>query len=318
MVKVGITGCDNVRAAELVRILINHPDVELMWIKSASAGGLRVDHVVPGIIGECDLTLNTQSELEAVDVIFTCGARGHASVNIGTLNQTEGTHIIDLSGSHNLDHGVDQLWKYGLPEMQRRVLVHDTQLATVPGSAAVVSLLALMPLARNQMLNSPLTLRVEVGEMAFPDDGKTIDGLSPKNWADVQQQELEMALRQCQTGFDQPVNLSFKRRAERRTIAVEARFKCDAGGEMLRQLYNQYYDDHNFVFMVDRNIVAADVENTNKCLIRLDKDDHDGVLTVQAMMDILLKGSAGNAVHVMNLMFGLHERVGLTLKGTGC
>ena len=87
---------------------------------------------------------------------------------------------------------------------------------------------------------------------------------------------------------------------------------------MVRELYEQYYDDHNFVFIVDRSITMVDVENTNKCLIRLEKDEHSGVLTITAMMDALLKGAAGTAVHAMNLMFGLQERVGLMLKGTGC
>ena len=112
--------------------------------------------------------------------------------------------------------------------------------------------------------------------------------------------------------------MDITRLAERRMLAVAVRFKCGLEDEALRQLYEQYYDDHNFVFIVDRPIVAADVENTNKCLIRIDKDDRKGWLTVHAVMDGLLKGGAGNAVHVMNLMFGLLERVGLGLKATGC
>ena len=106
--------------------------------------------------------------------------------------------------------------------------------------------------------------------------------------------------------------------AERRTLAAAVQFKCDVEGDMIRQLYETYYEDHNFVFLVDRPIVAADVENTNKCLIQLYKDESNGLLTVNAVMDVLLKGCVGNAVHAMNLMCGLHERVGLSLKGVGC
>ena len=132
------------------------------------------------------------------------------------------------------------------------------------------------------------------------------------------QDEISFALTQCQSSFNQSVSLDISRLAERRMLAVAVQLKCDVDSEMVRQLYEQYYDDHNFVFLVDRPIVAADVENTNKCLIRIDKDDRSGWLTVHAVIDALLKGGAGNAVHVMNLLFGLHERVGLTLKGTGC
>ena len=205
-----------------------------------------------------------------------------------------------------------------MSEMQRRVLVHESQWVTVPGSAAVASLLALMPMARNQQLGSALTLRVQAGAAVFPIDGKTPDGLTPDAFAREQQEELLQALRQCQPDYDQPVTLSVSPVAERRTLAVEARFTCNADLAMVTTQYEEYYDDHSFVFIVDRQPNAADVENTNKFLIHLEKDEATGEVVVHGMMDALLKGAAGNAVHAMNLMFGLHERVGLTLKGTGC
>lgn len=318
MIKVGIVGCDHQRAAELVRILINHPDVELMWATGGCDAGTRLDSIVPGIIGECDLVVADEPALADVNLVYLCGSRADVSAWMASHPVPDGLKLIDLSGSHNLDHGEAVAWKYGLSEMQRRVLVHDTDWVTVPGNAATAALLALMPMARNLLLNSPLNLHVAMGEMALASDGRTLDGLTADEWAMEQQREVVMALGQCQSSFNQPVELTISRLAERRALAVAARFKCGVDDEMVRQLYEQYYDDHNFVFLVDRPIVAADVENTNKCLIRLDKDDHTGDLTVHAVMDVLLKGSAGTAVHAMNLLFGLHERVGLALKGTGC
>ena len=278
MVKVGITGCDNLRAAELVRVLINHPDVELKWVCGAGMIGSRLDQVVPGIVGECDLELEAAGRLDEVDVVFTCEPLGQASMSDDITTLPEGLKIIDLSGRHNLDHGVVLPWKYGLSEMQRRVLVHDTQYITVPGIAATASLLTLMPIARNQKLNNPLAIHVEMGTMAFPCEGKTIDGMDLIQWTETQRREIEMVLGQCQSSVNQPVVLT----------------------------------------IVDRPVVAADVENTNKCLINIVNNGLAGEFTVHAVMDLLLKGSAGNAVHAMNLMFGLHERVGLALKGTGC
>ena len=321
MIKVGITGCDNLRAAELVRVLINHPDVELKWVTNNSHKHVRLDHIVHGIIGETDLVVNANRELAEcdVDIVFACGARGQLSHELEELSPE--TRIVDLSGSHNLDHGEDKPWKYGLGEMQRRVLVHEASRVTVPGNAATASLLALMPMARNLLINNPVTLHVSMGTLAFPSgDIKrplTLDGLDVYQWAQEQQREVVLALTQCQTSFNQPVELTISPVEERRMLAVEASFRCDVDDEMIRQLYEQYYDDHNFVFMVDRPIVIADVENTNKCLIHLDKDNASGLLTVHAVMDLLLKGCAGTAVHAMNLLFGLHERVGLSLKATG-
>lgn len=318
MIKVGIIGCKNFLAAELVRILINHPDVELMWVSDTALADRRLDDVVSGIVGECDLTVQRECPLDEVDLIYLCDNRKEVSALLGSLDVPEDVSVIDLSGSHNQDHGEDKVWRYGLSEMQRRLLVHDPRMVTVPGNAAAVSLLALMPLARNLLLNSPLELRVALGIGVLPEDGRTIDGMSVEAWARDQQQEVVMALGQCQSSFNQPVTLSITPLAERRTLAVAARFKCGVDGDTIRQLYEQYYEDHNFVFMVDRPILTADVENTNKCLIRIAKDECSGEVTIHAVMDALLKGCAGNAVHAMNLMFGLHEKVGLSLKGSGC
>ena len=93
---------------------------------------------------------------------------------------------------------------------------------------------------------------------------------------------------------------------------------CSIDLDMLRSLYEEYFDDHNFVFLVDRPVGVADVENTNKCLIRLSRDEGSGQVTVVAVMDGLIKAGVGNAVHAMNLMFGLYECIGLALKGSGC
>jgi len=319
MIKVGIVGCDHQRSAELVRLLINHPDVALMWATATSCeAGTRLDSIVPGIVGECDLVVAADADFAAVDLVYLCGSRADVSAWLSSMSIPDSVGVIDLSGSHNQDAGDGTLWKYGLSEMQRRLLVHDTRLITVPGNAAIAALIALMPMARNLMLNHPLSLRVTLGELAFPLDGKTLDGFSAEEWARDQQREVVRALGQCQSSFNQPVELTVGTHAHRRALAVEARFKCGVDIEMVQQLYEQYYKDHNFVFIVNRPITIADVENTNKCLIGLDMDERSGELAVQGMMDLMLKGSAGTAVHAMNLMFGLHERVGLALKGSGC
>lgn len=318
MIKVGIIGCGDLPAAELLRVLINHPDVELKWVQERDAVGTRLDRLVLGIIGECDLATVADGQIDEVDLVYLCGTRAQVASRLSKLTIPDGVRVIDLSGNHNLDHGEDKPWTYGLAEMQRRVLVHDARLVTVPGNAAIASLVALMPMARNLLLNSPLQLHVALGQSVLTGDGKTLDGMTTTQWAHDQEQEVALALRQCQSSFNQPLTMTVTPLAERRTLAVAARFKCGVDAETIAQLYEQYYDDHNFVFIVDRPVVTADVENTNKCLLYLDKDDHSGDLTVHAVMDVLLKGCAGSAVHAMNLLFGLHERAGLALKGTGC
>ena len=321
MIDVGVIGCGSLPSAELIRVLINHPDVELKWVSGGCPDGMRLDAVVPGIVGECPLVVTDDAPLDDVDVVFVSGSRKDAACRLAGMSIPEDLRVIDMSGCHNNDFGDDSQWDYGLGEMQRRVLVHEARLVTVPGNAAAASLLALMPLARNLLINSPVELQVQMGETAMPlIDGRraTIDGMDAAEWASDQCREVTTALKACQTSFSQPVTMTVNPIDERRALVVEACLNCAVDADMVRELYEQYYDDHNFVFIVDRPIVTADVENTNKCLLRIHKDDASGRLTVQAVMDALLKGSAGNAVHAMNLMFGLHERVGLALKATGC
>ena len=303
-----------------MRILINHPDVELKWVTGSKADQ-PIAHVVSGIVGECDLTLSSgEGPLPDVDVVFLCQGRQRIGDSLQKLPLAPTTRVIDLSGSHNADAWSGD-WTYGLSEMQRRVLVHDAQYVTVPGNAATAALLALMPMARNLLINSPVKLEVEMGAAAFAEGvvpTTNPDGIPLDQWAEDQRREVAMVLQQCQSSFDQPVELSITPVSERRTLAVKAQLRCGMDVDTIRQLYEEYYEDHNFVFMVGRCPVATDVVNTNKCLIHLDKDDQTGLLTVHAMMDVLLKGNAGTAVHVMNLLFGLHERVGLALKCSGC
>ena len=318
MIRVGIIGCEGLRASELIRILINHPDVELKWVTDVACAGMRLDRIVPGIVGESELTVNAEGDLEEVDLVYLCGSRDQVASRLRTNELPEDVKVIDLTGCHNLDCGADGSWTYGMGEMQRRVLVHEAQRVTVPGPAAVAALLALMPLARNLMLNSPLSLQVSAGSAVLGAAGVTADGDIPASWTAEQQRELCHALKQCQSSFDQPVSLTVAPMDAKRLLTVEARFKSGLDLEMLKSLYEQYYDDHNFVYLMDRPIVPADVENTNKCLLRLSKEENSGEVTVLAVMDGLLKAGVGNAVHAMNLMFGLHECIGLTLKASGC
>ena len=317
MIKVGIIGCEGLRAIELVRILINHPDVELQWVCDAGHRGVSLDRLVPGIVGESSLTVSDEGKLADVDLVYLCLPRDKVETWLKRNPLPGELKVVDMSGCHNLDQGVDGPWVYGMGEMQRRVLVHNAQWVTMPGVAAVASLLTLMPLARNQMLKGPLSLHVTLGSAVLRDNRVEDGCLPPETWIREQEQEVCRALKHCQAGYSEAVSMSVEPATEPRLLTVEARYKTSVALEMLSRIYGQYYEDHNFVFLMNRPVTAADVVNTNKCLLTLDKDESD-VVTVHAVMDGLLKAAAGNAVHAMNLMFELHERVGLTLKASGC
>ena len=314
MIKVGITGCDHLLAAELVRILINHPDVQLEWVTASCPQGTRLDQLVPGIIGECDLVVKDPWDCDDVDIVFLGAGLDPLPETLKKRCLSQDCRVVDLTGGHNLDHGEGKQWTYGMSEMQRRVLVHDARLVTLPGAVAMAAMLALLPMARNNLLNNPVSVIAAVGSCLL--DSMTAGGLSIEQVAQRQADEVSYALEQCQPGFNQSVSVDIASVSMPRVLGATVSFKSEFDEGVVRQLYEQYYDDHNFVFLVDRSLVTTDVANTNKCLIHIVKKD--GCFTLNAGIDGFLKGGAGTAVHAMNLMFGLHERVGLTLKGTGC
>jgi len=202
MIKTGVCGCDDLVAAELVRALMRHPDVDLRWVSSSHPAGSRLDAIVPGLVGETDMEVVAllPEPLDGVDVVFVCDP----SVSFdGEL--PEGVRIIDLTGNHNVEACVDEssAWTLGMPEMTRRVLVHDCYRAAVPGAAVVATLLALLPLARNLLLNSPVDVRLGVGKVALP---ALVRGMDAQQWLSQQQHEAIQVLTCCQTSYTQPVD----------------------------------------------------------------------------------------------------------------
>ena len=99
-----------------------------------------------------------------------------------------------------------------------------------------------------------------------------------------------------------------------RGLLAAVHVKCNVDIKVIRQLYDEYYDDHHFTFITDNEVQMQDVVNTNKCLLHLERIDDQ--LLITAAIDDVMKGAAGNAVHCMNLLFGLHERVGLLTKSS--
>lgn len=293
-------------AGELVRLLINHPDIDIMWINSTRCAGRRVCDVHHGLIGETDIRFSPTADLDTIDVLFIFR---HKNQTIEWLNERvipENLRVIDLSvdmqaPANAEEHG----FVYGLPEFNRKTLVRGATKAIVPHPLAAVTLLALLPLAKAAMLGNPISATATLPRLGDNDKGVTDEEIAT---------EISAALQELQPGPS--ANLCFTtlppahERATEATVTLEV--PADIG--LLSRVFEEYYDDHGFVFVVNTPPTAKEVEGTNKCLIYLEKAD--GRLKVTAIMDALLKGGAGTAMHVMNLLFGLHELTGLALKAS--
>ncbi len=290
MIKVGITGGHTRRAGELIRLLLNHPDVVVSAVRAPGPmfAGRPLSSLHRGLTGETPLTFsNGELPLDSLDVLFMTG-------NEIPDDLPEKLKVVNLTRTM-LDGYV-----YGLPELNRKALVRGATRANIPSSVATAVVTPLLPLARNLMLNTPIETEVSVGEV-----DSTLFGLRDG--------EIKDALMSLQTSFD-PRNLKVSvtpapwQRATRVVTTVET--SLDPLGA--REMFDEFFNDHNLTYTVDRAPVADDVLGTPKCLIAIDRDD-DRRLRLTSVIDGPLKGCASQGIHIMNLLMGLAERTGLSL-----
>ncbi len=319
MIKAGIIGGAGYTAGELIRLLVNHPDVEIAWVNSSSNAGNRVDAVHQGLIGETDLKFISETPFEDIDVMFCCTPHGETRKFMEAHNVPDNLRIIDLSTDYRHQDGTHD-FVYGLPELNRKVIVNGTKHIANPGCFATCIQLALLPLAKNLLLNSDIHVHAITGSTgAGVKPGATShfswrnDNVSIyKPFKHQHLDEIRQSLTQLQNSFKAELNFIPVRGCFSRGIFASVYLDCPLELDMVRKLYDEYYSDHNFTFVTDKMPDLKDVVNTNKCLLHLIKEGNK--LLVISVIDNLLKGASGQAVHNMNLLFGLHERVGLALK----
>ncbi|NDV83885.1 N-acetyl-gamma-glutamyl-phosphate reductase [Bacteroides sp. 51] len=321
MIKVGIIGGAGYTAGELIRLLINHPDVEIVFINSSSNAGNKITDVHSGLYGECDLTFTDTMPLDEIDLLYFCTAHGDTRKFMESHNIPENLKIIDLSMDYRIEND-DHEFLYGLPELNRRAICKAKYVAN-PGCFATCIQLGLLPLAKHLMLNDDIMVNAITGSTgAGVKPGSTThfswrnNNMSVYKAFDHQHvPEIKQSLKQLQNSFNSSIDFIPYRGDFARGIFATLVVKCKVEIDEIKRIYEEYYDRDSFVHIVDKNIDLKQVVNTNKCLIHLEK--HGDKLLIISCIDNLLKGASGQAVHNMNLMFNLEETVGLRLKPTG-
>lgn len=318
MIKTGIIGGAGYTAGELIRLLINHPDVKIGFINSSSNAGNKITDVHEGLYGECDLTFTDALPLDEIDLLFFCTAHGDTRRFMESHNIPEDLKIIDLSMDYRIagdDHG----FLYGLPELNRRAICKAKYVAN-PGCFATCIQLGLLPLAGHLMLNDDIMVNAITGSTgAGVKPGATThfswrnNNMSVYKAFDHQHvPEIVQSLKQLQNSFNSNIDFIPYRGDFTRGIFATLVVKCKVELKEIVRMYEDYYDRDSFVHIIDKNIDLKQVVNTNKCLIHLEK--HGDKLLIISCIDNLLKGASGQAVHNMNLMFNLEETIGLNLK----
>ena len=318
MIKVGIIGGAGYTAGELIRLLLNHPEVEIRFVNSTSNAGNKIVSVHAGLYGETDLVFTDELPLDEIDVLFFCTAHGDTRKFMDSHQIPEGLRLIDLSMDYRLKSD-DHDFIYGLPELNRRAICHSMHVAN-PGCFATCIQLGLLPLAKHSLIRSDVMVNAITGSTGAGVKPGATSHFSWRNnnmsiYKPFQHQhvpEIKQSLIQLQEDFHSNIDFIPYRGDFTRGIFATLVLKCNLDEEQLYQLYEDYYAEDSFVFMVYDNIDLKQVVNTNKCLIHLEK--HDDKLLIVSCIDNLLKGASGTAVHNMNLMFNLEETVGLNLK----
>lgn len=319
MIKAGIIGGAGYTAGELLRLLINHPDVEIKWVNSSSNAGNLVTDVHQGLIGEIDLRFTDETPMDEIDVLFCCTPHGQTRTFLESHEVPEEVRIIDLSTDYRIEDGTHD-FVYGLPELNRKRIVRGAKRIANPGCFATAIQLALLPLAKNLLLNSPIHVTAITGSTGAGVKPSATSHFSWRNnnvsiykpFTHQHLAEIRQSLTQLQSSFSKPIEFIPMRGPFARGIMAVVYLDCPVDLDVVRKLYEDFYDDHNFTFITDKAPDLKDVVNTNKCIIHLEKID--GKLLITSVIDNLVKGASGQAVHNMNLLFGLHERAGLQLK----
>ena len=254
-----------------------------------------------------------------MDVIFFCTPHGESKKFIESHDIPEDLKIVDLSQDFRLEGDHDFI--YGLPEINRKYIIRGKRVAN-PGCFATAIQLALLPLAKNLLLNSDINITAITGSTGAGVKPSATSHFSWRNdnisvYKPFKHQhlaEIKQTLKSLQNSFNSEINLIPMRGCFSRGIFVAAYLDCPIALDEIKKLYEDYYDDHRFTFISDKMPDLKDVVNTNKCIIHLEKEGNK--LLIISVIDNLLKGASGQAVHNMNLLFGLHERVGLQLKAS--
>lgn len=300
MIKVSILGGDTPDGGELIRLLAMHPDVELLSVQSSTLEGTPITRHHHGLIGETTLSFTSSIDYSKCDVLFVCTPTLTDS-DFETIRSTRpDLKIILLERSASLNpeaHGV----VYGLPEINRKPLVRGATAAIVPESFASMALVALYPFACNLLLAEDINISVAAPQAII----ETTD--LPKV-----EREIALLLSESQKSFTGKVHIDVHASDARRSALMDIELNCPLSLQQLIDIYD-IYDDHRFSFVTTSPVGVSEVAGTNKCIIRVSKSCQEKAeLGVAA--DCRLRGAAGEAVHIMNLLCGLYEKTGLALK----
>lgn len=335
-IKVGILGAAGYTGGELIRLLLNHPEVEIVFANSESNAGNKVYDVHEGLMGDTEMEFTSEMPFDKVDVVFFCFGHGKSEAFLKEHTIPESVKIIDLAQDFRIKGDHDYV--YGLPEIHREETAKCQHLAN-PGCFATCIQEGLLPLAKAGLLTNDISVNAITGSTGA---GQKPGATTHFSWRNNNFSTYKLFTHQhlheiCQTlnelrpegtprvvdtlneGFEaEGITVDFipYRGDFARGIFCTETIKLDKAvpAEDIVALYKDFFKDAAFTHYSDKALDLKQVVNTNKALVHVDVFGKKVVVT--SMIDNLLKGAVGQAVQNMNIMFGIDERAGLNLKAS--
>ena len=336
MIKIGILGAAGYTGGELIRILLNHPETEIVFANSESNAGNLVSDVHEGLIGDTNLCFTDQMPFDKVDVVFFCFGHGKSEAFLKEHTIPDNVKIIDLAQDFRIKGNHDYV--YGLPEIYRSEIAACKHLAN-PGCFATCIQEGLLPLAKAGLLTHDVAVNAITGSTGAGQKPGATTHFSWRNnnfsvyklfthqhlheicqtLNDLRPESAPRAVDTLDEGYDADgITIDFipYRGDFARGIFCTEVVTCDKAPnpDAVVELYKNFFKDAAFTHYSDKPLDLKQVVNTNKALVHVEVFGKKIVVT--SIIDNLLKGAVGQAVQNMNIMFGLDENAGLNLKAT--
>ncbi len=328
MIKIGILGAAGYTGGELIRLLIHHPEAEIVFANSESNAGNLVADVHEGLYGDTDLRFTADLPFHEVDVVFFCFGHGKSEAFLKEHEIPAHVKIIDLAQDFRIAGKYEETstptpqahdFVSGLPEINSEKIPNAKHVPK-PGGFATCIQLGLLPAAHLHLINDDVAVNAITGSTGA---GQKPGATTHFSWRDnnlsiykaFQHQhvpEIRQSVKQIQGYLDAAIDfIPYRGNFSRGIFATEV-IKTGAPLEEIVAGYKAFYDKAAFTHYVDKAIDLKQVVNTNKALVHCDK--YGDKLLVTCCIDNLLKGAVGQAVQNMNIMFGIDQKSGLQLK----
>ncbi len=336
--RVSIVGGSGYGGGELVRLLLDHPNVEIHQVTSERFAGKLINKIHPNLRKATTLKFCTISDLSQCDFLFLSLPHGHAMDKIGYF-ESLAPRIIDLSGDFRLDDaGQFEKWYghphkcpeylskfiYGIPEINRDA-IKTASLVTGAGCNATATILALRPLFRRNLANRAV-IEVKAGSSEggnsasdashHPERSGAVRSYKPTGHRHVAEMHQEL-------GLDRELYFSATSIEMVRGILATCHVFLDKplSEKDVWKLFREDYGEEPFIRIVKektgiyRYPEPKLLSGTNFCDIGFEIDPHSNRLVVISAIDNLMKGAAGQAVQAMNVMLGVDEATALGFCG---